>query len=336
MNAASAALLVVSTALAHPAEAQSSWRTIEVPGTPSGMLQYDSASVMRTRSGGVVSVWERINKSGEGTGGWKLARGKRYKYAYQVTHWTFGCVRHMASLGAIGYFDSAGRLIEASPSITSDGLEPNYLPVSPGTWEAATMVAVCNAIANLATSPLASVVGGVRVSPTNPSGGLNTWVLTVGSALLGALLAFLVRGLYDRWGNAATARGLAVALWEELSATEFKEQGTFPLFGGFSSQVFDTLFSALAGCLPEGLFREVVRYHWKMKFIQEHVRRSSDAGTGAIAWGTGGIAWVEVQDHVKAAQAQWKGLLPRLDRYAKRSRPRLFLTRREHLLPGRG
>ncbi len=157
------------------------------------------------------------------------------------------------------------------------------------------------------------------------------WLLMVGSALLGALLAFLGRGLYDRWANAATARGLAVALWEELSATEFKEQGTFLLFGGFTSQVFDTLFAALAGCFPDGLFRDVARNHWKMKFITAQVNEARE-----ITNGSGAAVWANVQAHVNAAQGQWKALLPRLDTYAKRSRPRLFLTRREHLRPGRG
>lgn len=169
------------------------------------------------------------------------------------------------------------------------------------------------------------------VSLTIPSVAADTWLLRIATALAGAALAFLGRGLYDRWANAATARGLAVALWEELSATEFKEQGTFLLFGGFSSQVFDTLFAALAGSLPEDLFRDVARYHWKMKFIAAQVDEARE-----IVSGGGAAVWANVQAHVKAAQQQWKGLVPRLDRYAKRSRPRLFLTRKEHLLRWHG
>jgi hypothetical protein len=86
--------LVVSAALTRPAPAQRRWQTIEVPGTPSGMLQYDTATVMRTRSGKVVSVWERLNHPGEGVGAWKLPTGKRYTYAYELTHWTFDCGTH--------------------------------------------------------------------------------------------------------------------------------------------------------------------------------------------------------------------------------------------------
>jgi len=149
------------------------------------------------------------------------------------------------------------------------------------------------------------------------------WVLTVGSAFVGALLALMARGLYDRWANAATARGLAIALWEELSATQFAQQGSYMQFGGFSSQVFDTLFATLATCFPEGLLRAVARYHWKMKFIQEEVT-AANARVGANT-----VAWANVQGHVMAAQRQWAELLPRLDAYSRRSRPRLFITRRE-------
>lgn len=133
----------VAPALAHTAYAQHRWQTIEVPGTPSGMLQYDVATVMRTQAGNLVSVWERINRSGEGTGGWKLPIGKRYAYAYQVTHFTFDCPARTGSLGAIGYFDAAGHLIEGVPALDLDGLEAIFLPATSGTWEAATMQAVC-------------------------------------------------------------------------------------------------------------------------------------------------------------------------------------------------
>ena len=111
--------------------------TIDVPGTPRGMLQYDTATVMRTRSGKVVSVWERLNHPGEGIGIWKLPTGKRYTYTYELTHWTFDCAARTKSRGAVGFFDAAGHLVEAQPDISLDGLDPVFSPVEAGSWTAA-------------------------------------------------------------------------------------------------------------------------------------------------------------------------------------------------------
>jgi len=137
------AALIVSAALAHPAHAQHRWKTIEDPGTPSGMLQYDVASVMRAQTDNIVSVLERLNYPGEGIGKWKLATGKRFTYAYRVTHWTFNCATHTSDRGAVGYFDASGHLIDADPDMSLDGLDPGFWPVEPGSWTAATMHAVC-------------------------------------------------------------------------------------------------------------------------------------------------------------------------------------------------
>ena len=138
-----AVALVVFAALTRPTRAQDRWQTIDVPGTPRGMLQYDTATVMRTRSGKVVSVWERLNHPGEGIGIWKLPTGKRYTYTYELTHWTFDCAARTKSRGAVGFFDAAGHLVEAQPDISLDGLDPVFSPVEAGSWTAATMQAVC-------------------------------------------------------------------------------------------------------------------------------------------------------------------------------------------------
>ncbi len=138
-----AVALVVFAALTRPTRAQDRWQTIDVPGTPRGMLQYDTATVMRTRSGKVVSVWERLNHPGEGIGIWKLPTGKRYTYTYELTHWTFDCAARTKSRGAVGFFDAAGHLVEAQPDMSLDGLDPVFSPVEAGSWTAATMQAVC-------------------------------------------------------------------------------------------------------------------------------------------------------------------------------------------------
>ncbi len=138
-----AVALVFFAALTRPARAQHPWQTIDVPGTPHGMLQYDTATVMQTRSGKVVSVWERLNSPGEGTGGWKLPTGKRYTYVYELTRWTFDCAARTKSRGAVGFFDAAGHLVEAQPDLSLDGLDRIFSPVEPGSWTAATMQAVC-------------------------------------------------------------------------------------------------------------------------------------------------------------------------------------------------
>lgn len=159
-----------------------------------------------------------------------------------------------------------------------------------------------------------------------------SWLVPLGAAFLGAVLAFLSRGVYDRWVNGATTRRLALALFEELSAVEFAPGPPAPHFAGFSSQVFDSLFAELSRYFPEGLFRAVVRYHWKMKFIEEQVR----AQRRTLGSAAGALAWTGVTLPVAQAEGQWKSLLPRLDAHSTRWLLRLFVTREErlrHVLP---
>jgi len=155
------------------------------------------------------------------------------------------------------------------------------------------------------------------------------WLSGVGAAFAGAALALLFGAVRGRWANGATARRLALALFEELSAVGFAPGPPTPMFAGFSSQVFDSLFADLARCLPEDLFRAIVRYHWKMKFILEWVSKQRAALGPAAA----GVAlWVGVSTHVLQAEQQWSALRPRLETYSRRALPRLFITRRERLL----
>src|SRR5712692_9505190 len=91
------------------------------------------------------------------------------------------------------------------------------------------------------------------------------------TAFGGAVLALLAQGVWLRLQRVITARALAVAFWEELSAVAFgtagPAQGNVPQIGGFSSQTFDTLFGDMARTLPHQLVRDLMRYHWRMKLL---------------------------------------------------------------------
>jgi hypothetical protein len=98
------------------------------------------------------------------------------------------------------------------------------------------------------------------------------------SAFLGAALALAGQWLVARGRRAATARSLSIAFWEELSAAEFASHGAtnddppqpqYFTIGGFSSQTFDSLFHEMATSLPDSLARELMRYHWRVKFLVE-------------------------------------------------------------------
>jgi hypothetical protein len=89
------------------------------------------------------------------------------------------------------------------------------------------------------------------------------------AALLGATVALLGQALTRRAQKIRTARRLAVAFWEELSAVHFYGPADTPNFAGFSSQTFDSLFRELAETLPEALARDLMRYHWRMKYMEE-------------------------------------------------------------------
>jgi hypothetical protein len=92
------------------------------------------------------------------------------------------------------------------------------------------------------------------------------------AALVGAILALSGQSLLHRGTRAHGARRLAVAFWEELSAVYFYGSDTrdgSPNFAGFSSQTFDSLFRDVAESLPQSLTRDLMRYHWRMKYLEE-------------------------------------------------------------------
>ena len=92
----------------------------------------------------------------------------------------------------------------------------------------------------------------------------------IATGFVGAVVALLLQGAWHRWRDAKTAKALATALWEELSAVAFNSVSGSPLvveIAGFSSQTFDTLFPLIAQTLPEDLSRDLMRYHWRMKFL---------------------------------------------------------------------
>ncbi len=121
--------------------------------------------------------------------------------------------------------------------------------------------------------------------------------------VIGAGLALLSRAFTERLARARLAKRLARAFWEELAAIEFNGQGGF---AGFTSQTFDTLFREMANALPENLTRKLMRYHWRMKFLEE----------------------MKPTPHPKfAAEAEQSNqdLRGRLDRYADRKTLSVFL-----------
>lgn len=134
------------------------------------------------------------------------------------------------------------------------------------------------------------------------------------AGLIGAVVALLGQGIHKRWRDAIAARAVAIALWEELAAVQFGSSW----FEGFSSDTFDMLFREVAHVLPEDLFRAVVRYHWKMKFLEG--MKSPGAPSQNSQWWRG---------QVDLARGQLDALHPRLHAYANQPVLRLFLTRRE-------
>jgi hypothetical protein len=93
--------------------------------------------------------------------------------------------------------------------------------------------------------------------------------------------------------------------------------GASPNFAGFSTQTFDTLFREVAEALPESLARDLMRYHWRMKYLEE-AKSITIPSTGGVH----PIFWSESKDlHDR--------LLQRLDRYSKRWLVSLFFHQGE-------
>src|SRR5437867_3381501 len=91
------------------------------------------------------------------------------------------------------------------------------------------------------------------------------------SGALGGIVGQIGHSLLIRWRAAGSARRLCTAFWEELSAVVFGKlpasQGGGPLIGGFSSQTFDTMYADVVRSLPDSLARDLMRYHWRMKYL---------------------------------------------------------------------
>jgi hypothetical protein len=129
------------------------------------------------------------------------------------------------------------------------------------------------------------------------------------SAFIGAALALVGQWLIQKAAKAWKAKRLSLAFWEELSAVNFYGPPQHaPNFAGFSSQTFDSLFSELAESLPETLARDVMRYHWRMKFLDE---TKSGGGTPHLQF------WNE-------AKSLHEVLLVRFDHHKRRKVPTLM------------
>ena len=127
--------------------------------------------------------------------------------------------------------------------------------------------------------------------------------------LAGAVIALLGQWLVNRARNAWTAKRIALAFYEELSAVSFADVGYVSLqhkrrIGGFTSQTFDTLFAAVATTLPRSLTKALMRYHWRMKMLSDFQQKVGSLDT-----------WPTFFDEAKAA---CNDLKPRLKRYEQR------------------
>ena len=126
------------------------------------------------------------------------------------------------------------------------------------------------------------------------------------AGLVGAIIALLGQLATRQVRRARTAKGLCVAFWEELKAVNFYGPTNQPNFAGFSSQTFDSMFRELAESLPEDLARVLMRYHWRMKYMEEMkpVTMRSFGGVDPRFWAE--------------AKKEHSRLLERLEHYSER------------------
>ena len=135
------------------------------------------------------------------------------------------------------------------------------------------------------------------------------------AALIGAILALVGQSVASRARSTRVAKRLTRAFWEELSAVNFYGPDDKPTFAGFSSQTFDTMFREL-GELPESLARDLMRYHWRMKYMEEMKPITRDHVNPQFC---------------REARDLRGSLLPRLDAYSGHGAFRLFLRATESL-----
>ena len=112
------------------------------------------------------------------------------------------------------------------------------------------------------------------------------------------------------------AQRLCTAFWEELSAVNFYRALGGWKFAGFSSQTFDSLFREMSETIPNSLAKILMRYHWKMKYLE------------AIKVSTSSIQGFSQQDWENARDLRDR-LLARLKHYKSRSLRDVFNNPKE-------
>ena len=159
------------------------------------------------------------------------------------------------------------------------------------------------------------------------------------AAVIGGIIALLLDWLLKhRVTQAWKARRLAHAFYEEMDATEFNQvmpgkevpvrpdtktaaDATGLDILGFTSQTFDTLFGDVVEALPETLVRDLMQYHWKMKFL---IDEQTKGPTVLLKKHTSGFVY---------AEQCWFGLKDRLKDYKEKAIWKLVLRRGETFQP---
>jgi len=129
----------------------------------------------------------------------------------------------------------------------------------------------------------------------------------------GAALAWLFQLVYERSRDSHRSKRGADVVEAELHGTHFSPVS----FGGFSAHAFDELFAEIADLLPRDLAREVIGYHLRMKYLEEHLADPEKYG------GPVHPAWIA------AEKDRRDKLVGRLERYASQNEVLLAISRRE-------
>ena len=146
---------------------------------------------------------------------------------------------------------------------------------------------------------------------------MNEILIGVAIGVVGTLGASLIR---HRFETAVTSKRLASAFEEELRAVAFNQIGNpqSPIYSvaGFSTQTFDSLFIQMAQSMPTSLVQDLMRYHWRMKYLM--------ATTASNAHKMG-------PSEAAPMLAQRDGLVERLSLYEKTRTVFLALRRKENI-----
>ena len=136
------------------------------------------------------------------------------------------------------------------------------------------------------------------------------------SALIGAAIAILSRAAYLRYSNIKSARHISFALLEEMGKTIFypSEQ---PNFVHFSKQTFDHFFREISVSLPESLVRDIMKYHWRMDYMENH--------KSITMCSSGGVS----REYFEECKNLNDSLLKRLKNYTSKKLSTLFFCNRE-------